>query len=80
MAELEPLADLYELTGVDWLLEVHHVLTEPTCPTVTIRAEDDSDRFPTFQAHGDTIEQGIAAVVVEVIEWMNTLRTGATRD
>lgn len=38
--KLKALGDkLYELTGHDWTLNVHHTLTEPTCPTAIIAPE-----------------------------------------
>lgn len=58
-AALQKLGALYEKTGKDWVLEVHHILTESTCPTVCIYPEgNDSTRY---RFDRDTIEEGIAA-------------------
>lgn len=54
---LEPLRALYDKTGVDWSIEVHHCLTEPTCPTVIIRPEGLRRIYWRFDA--ETIEEAI---------------------
>lgn len=59
--KMDALSDLYEKTGKDWVLQVSHILTEPTCPTASIYPEDD----PTdkYRADRDTIEDAINAAV-----------------
>jgi hypothetical protein len=57
----------YGLFKSDLVLSVHHLLTEPTCPTVTVRFEM-PDRARTdivASAHRDTVEDAIAAVLAE---------------
>lgn len=54
--------DLYEKTGRDWVLEVSHCLTEPTCPTVVIRPED-HDALCRYRVDASTIEEGIERAV-----------------
>lgn len=61
MAKLD---DLYERTGLDWVLTVHHVLTEPTCPTVAINPE--GLQCARYRIDCDSIEQGIAEAVERV--------------
>jgi len=62
--DIDRLSDLYRLTGDDWVLIVHHVLTEPTCPTVIIRREDSNALRYRFDR--DTIEEGIQAATEAV--------------
>ena len=57
--DLARLRDLYRVTGDDWVLIVHHILTEPTCPTVIIRREDSNALRYRFDR--DSIEEGIQA-------------------
>lgn len=51
-------------------LEVHHTLTEPTCPTAIIKTEDEGG--PSWRADQDTIEEAIyqatAAAYVTIIQ------------
>jgi hypothetical protein len=43
------------------VLEVHHVLTEPVCPTVSLKWETSGEVLCRFDK--DTIEQGIDAAI-----------------
>jgi len=38
---IEKLANLYELTEMDWCFSISGSITEPTCPVVTIYPEDE---------------------------------------
>lgn len=58
---LKKLDELYTLTKEDWVLEIHQIITEPTCPIVIIRPEG-SDTM-RFSVHRDSIEEGIEAAV-----------------
>ena len=59
--KMDALSDLYEKTGKDWILQVSHILTEPTCPTASIYPENEpTDRY---RADRDTIEDAINAAV-----------------
>ena len=60
-SEMEKLACLYELTGKDWVLEVRHDLTEPTCSTVLIYPEGEPTNL--YRCDRDTIEEGVKASV-----------------
>lgn len=57
--DIDRLGDLYRVTGDDWVLMVHHILTEPTCPTVIIRRE--GSNALRYRYDRDTIEDGIRA-------------------
>lgn len=48
------------------LLEVSHILTEPTCPTVYLKWETSGEVLCRFDR--DTIEDGVSAA----IEWAKT--------
>lgn len=48
------------------VLEIHHVLTEPVCPTVTLKWETSGERIAGFACN--TIEEGIRAAMVKVEE------------
>lgn len=63
---LKPLSKLYTETGEDWIIEIHHILTEPTCPTVTIRPE----RWPIarYRFDCDSIEEGVALATQRVTD------------
>lgn len=63
MAKLD---GLYTKTGMDWRLEVHHDLTEPTCPTVVINPE--GLECTRYRIDCDSIEQGIAEAVERVYQ------------
>lgn len=72
---IRPTAPLipFEMLELPWernrgelLLEVHHVLTEPLCPTVTLRWETSGERIAGFAA--DSIEEGIAKAMERVRE------------
>ena len=56
---LDRLSGLYEKTGQDWVLQVSHCLTEPTCPTVMIAPE--GSNMTRYRVDRDTIEAGILA-------------------
>jgi len=56
-------SELWNRTKRDWFLQVNHDLTEPTCPTATIRCEDEDARWQYWRADRDTIEDAIDAVV-----------------
>ena len=58
---LKKLDKLYEITGQDWVLEIHHILTEPTCPTVCIRPEDSN--MARYRIDCDSIEEGVQRAV-----------------
>lgn len=58
------LSDLYTRTEMDWVLEVHHCLTEPTCPTVVISPE--GLQANRYRIDCDSIEDGIAEAVERV--------------
>lgn len=62
--EVRSLGDLWDRTNEDWVLEVHHVLTEPVCPTVVIRPE--GSNALRFAVHADTIAEGIVRSVALV--------------
>lgn len=51
------LGNLFQETGHDWCLEVHHILTEPTCPSVCISPE--GSNIARYMVHADSIEAGI---------------------
>lgn len=65
---LDALGALYTPEYGDWVLTVHHILTEPTCPSASIAPEDWYERngpeFGGFQAMADTIEGAVAAAVL----------------
>jgi len=54
---LKDLEDLYLITGEDWVLTVHHILTEPLCPTVTIKPE--GWNMVRYRIDHNTIEEGV---------------------
>lgn len=54
---------LWNRTKHDWVLEVSHILTEPTCPTAVIRCEDRDAKFQYWRADRDTIDESIDAVI-----------------
>lgn len=58
-SKLKPLSDLYSKTRQDWVLEVSHILTEPTCPTATIRPEGSNSL--RYSVHRDTVVEAIVA-------------------
>ena len=62
---MRALGSLYTERFGDWHLSVSHSLTEPTCPTAVISAEDyeESEPTPVFRVDADTIENAIAGVV-----------------
>lgn len=63
---LDALGDAYTDQYGDWLLEVNHILTEPTCPTAVIHPEDDEAAKELglyFRSDADTIEDAVANVV-----------------
>lgn len=43
------------------ILEVHHILTEPVCPTVSLKWESSGELLCSF--NNDTIEEGIEAAI-----------------
>lgn len=57
---MDALGDLYAKTEDDWILEVSHILTEPTCPTVTVYPEN-GKRTGRYRYDCGTIAQGIIA-------------------
>ena len=54
---LDKLSVLYSLTGEDWNIRIHHTLTEPTCPMVTI--QPDGLNLMRYSSFADTIREGI---------------------
>lgn len=56
-----PLADLYEKTGDDWVLQINYDLTEPTCPAVVVRRLGSNS--VRYRVDRDTIEEGVRAAV-----------------
>ncbi len=60
--------EIYTPDGGDWMLEVRHTLTEPTCPTAIVRAEDEPEDWPYFRADAETIEEAIYVVVRSAYE------------
>jgi hypothetical protein len=60
---MKALGGLYTDEYGDWLLEVSHILTEPTCPTAIIRAECGEAPSPIFRADADTISKAIKGAV-----------------
>jgi len=81
--ELKRLNQLYELTGQDWTMDVHFLLTEPVGPTAIIYPEgSDLTRYHTI---GDTIEEAVKRAIdlvyKEVIQRQRQLDgTGSTPD
>jgi hypothetical protein len=67
---LKPLEILFSETGVNWVLELHHILTEPTCPTAIITPE--RWEISRYRFDCDNIEESlrtcVALVVKEVIK------------
>lgn len=67
---IDSLGDLYSVTGVDWELSSHHILTEPVCPSVTINPE--GWNIARYMVSADTLEgairQAIAHVWTEIVE------------
>jgi len=57
--KLKPLSGLYSKGWGDWVIEIHHILTEPTCPTATIRPENSN--AARYSVHRDTVVEAIAA-------------------
>jgi|TARA_Y100000310_G_C20650690_1_gene799262 metal-sulfur cluster biosynthetic enzyme len=55
--KIEALGELYDKTGDDWTLTVHHTLTEPTCPTAVVCAE--GSNAVRYRVDADTIEEAI---------------------
>jgi hypothetical protein len=55
------LRDLWGITHKDWVLEIHHVLTEPVCPSVVIRPE--GSNALRFAVHADSIVEAIVRSV-----------------
>lgn len=53
------LGELYSKTGKDWVITMHHILTEPVCPTVNIHPED----YPInkYAVHANTVDEAIIA-------------------
>ena len=43
--------------GGDWILEIHHILTEPVCPTANIRQE--MKHTTKYMVHADTLDEAI---------------------
>ena len=56
----------------DLSLVVHHILTEPTCPVVTVRFElpDRAGIDIITQVHSDTIEEGIKVAMENTMKWI----------
>lgn len=52
---------LWEKTGVDWELSFSWIITEPSSPSIELKAEK-PDEFPRFHAFGDSIEEAVNAV------------------
>lgn len=63
-SQTKVLSDLYSLTGEDWEIEIHHCLTEPTCPSVFIRPEGWS--LCRYRFDCSTIEEGVRRAVERV--------------
>jgi hypothetical protein len=62
--KLEKIQDaLWRRTQRDWVLAVHHILTEPVCPSATIQCEDDEAKYQYWRADRDTIDEAIDAVI-----------------
>lgn len=59
--KIDQLGDLYLATGEDWVLEVHHVLTEPCCPSACVYPE--GQRTSRYRTDRDSIEESINASV-----------------
>jgi len=57
--KLKLLSGLYAKGWGDWIIEIHHILTEPTCPTVTIRPENSN--AARYSVHRDTVVEAILA-------------------
>ena len=57
---VDRLGELYERYGRDFILKVHHELTEPTCPSAQI---EDDDGMIVARADRDTIEDAINAAL-----------------
>jgi len=55
--------ELWRRTKTDWVLTVNHDLTEPTCPTATIRPADEDENWQRWRADRDTIEDAIETVL-----------------
>ena len=63
-AKLEKISSaLWDRTKEDWVLTLDHCLTEPTCPTATIRCENREAGWSYWRADRDTIEEAIEAVI-----------------
>lgn len=60
------LRDLYNSTDTDWVLDVHHILTEPTCPTVTIKPE--LSNSVRYRYDENTILSGIMHAIEHVYQ------------
>ncbi|HYC64619.1 MAG TPA: hypothetical protein VEC14_07815 [Reyranellaceae bacterium] len=56
-AALDRLGGLYTEETGDWMLEVGHTLTEPTCPSARIAPEGNNST--RYMAIGDTIREAI---------------------
>lgn len=55
---------LWDRTKTDWELSINHSLTEPTCPTAIIRAENNKLlKWQYWRADCDTIDGAIDAVI-----------------
>jgi hypothetical protein len=54
------LGKLYSLTGHDWILNIHHILTEPTCPTIVVHPE--GTNMARYSVYRDSIEESVEAV------------------
>jgi len=59
--KIEALGDLYTKTGDDWILQINHSLTEPTCPMAVVRRE--GSNAVRYRADRNTIEESINAAV-----------------
>lgn len=51
----------YKRENGDLILTVHHILTEPTCPTVSLQWENTGERI--FRADCDTLDEGVNAAL-----------------
>lgn len=73
---LKVLGRLYTPEIGDWELTLHHTLTEPTCPTATVRPEyTEGCKFGGFVAMGGTIDEAIDGALIQAYETL-ILRKG----
>lgn len=65
----DELSDLFAATGRDWELNLHHTLTEPTCPTAVITPEGwDIARYRCdFDSIDESIRKAVDLVKAEVL-------------